>query len=509
MPLKYDENVKRPKSEVEYDQYKILELQKCAQDFFYFCKYVKVRHPDLGRITYEPRWYQKELLNKVINNRYFVGLLSRQVGKTVSISVLLLWMAIFKQEQVIGIVSNKEKSAKKILAEIKKMYESIPIWLKPGVKEWNVLSVEFDTNSKIMCSATTEDPFRGESLNTLFCDETGFVRKSIAYSFWSSNFPTLSASNTSKVIVISTPNGMYDLFHTLYTGAVEGRNGFAYYKADWRVIEGRDEKWKAEQIKILGKQKFLQEHEIQFLGSSHTVIDSDMLESLYKTYKEPQSLEMDGKLRIYEKPQKGQVYVIGNDLGKGTGEHDSVSQVYKITSFSPFKAEQVAVWQDNYTDIYTFSNILYKLALYYNNAYLMVENNAEGSTVVSQIWWEYEYGNLVNESQKRTGLGIRATTKTKPKAVLAMKKLIESGDISVIDKPTIDQLTSFIDKGNGKFGGKDLGDDLVSALYWMCYITEFDIFDETMKVNNEIDEAGWGILADVEIPEEDFSWVHA
>jgi hypothetical protein len=46
-----------------------------------------------------------------------------------------------------------------------------------------VLSVEFDNNSKIMCSATTEDPFRGEALSILFCDETAFVRKSIAYSF--------------------------------------------------------------------------------------------------------------------------------------------------------------------------------------------------------------------------------------------------------------------------------------------------------------------------------------
>jgi hypothetical protein len=33
---------------------------------------------------------------------------------------------------------------------------------------------------------------------------------------------------------------------------------------------------------------------------------------------------------------------------------------------------------------------------------------------------------MVNEGQKSTQLGIRATTRTKPKAVLAMKKLIEN-----------------------------------------------------------------------------------
>jgi hypothetical protein len=62
-------------------------------------------------------------------------------------------------------------------------------------------------------------------------------------------------------------------------------------------------------------------------------------------------------------------------------------------------------------------------------------------------------------------LGIRATKITKPKAVLSMKKLIEDGNMTVIDKKTIEQLTSFIDKGNNRFGGKDLPDDLISALY--------------------------------------------
>jgi hypothetical protein len=46
-----------------------------------------------------------------------------------------------------------------------------------------------------------------------------------------------------------------------------------------------------------------------------------------------------------------------------------------------------------------------------------------------------------------------------------MKKLIESGDVKINDLQTINQLTSFIDKGNNRFAGKDLPDDLISALY--------------------------------------------
>jgi hypothetical protein len=45
-----------------------------------------------------------------------------------------------------------------------------------------------------------------------------------------------------------------------------------------------------------------------------------------------------------------------------------------------------------------------------------------------------------------------------------MKKLIENGDLELVDIETINQLVSFIDS-NGIFKGKDLPDDLVSALY--------------------------------------------
>jgi hypothetical protein len=162
---------------------------------------------------------------------------------------------------------------------------------------------------------------------------------------------------------------------------------------------------------------------------------------------------------------EGQVYILGIDIGKGTGEHYSVIQVMKLLSYNPFKIEQVAVFHDNHTDVYTFAEIIHRIAIYYNKAYAMVENNAEGSTVVSRLWWDFEYENLVNESSKKTGLGVRATKKTKPKAVLLMKKLIEDYHLILHDKKTINELITFVEVGTG-FKGKDgLNDDLVSALY--------------------------------------------
>lgn len=253
-------------------------------------------------------------------------------------------------------------------------------------------------------------------------------------------------------------------------------------------------------------------HNCEFLGSTNTVITPDVMEYLFSSYKEPIHTDMNGKLRIYEKPIKEGVYVLGCDTAKGTGEHDSVVQVLKFISMKPIMFEQVAVFQSSTTDVYLFSDVIYKISIYYNNAYIMVENNAEGAAVVNKLWWELETENLVNTGSKTVNLGIRATKNTKPKAVLLMKKLIEEECLIINDKETVEQLSSFIEQ-NGKYFGKDLGDDLVSALYWAVYVTQMDLFDEEVglrsTVNKENEEEIWGVLSDTTNTEDDsFKWLN-
>jgi hypothetical protein len=345
--------------------------------------------------------------------------------------------------------------------------------------------------------------------NCLICDELAFVDPPWkAEEFWKSNYPTISASNTSKIIIISTPNGMYNLFHRLYTGAEKGNNTFKHNKYDWRSVPTRTEKWAKQEMKNLGKLAFSQEYGCEFLGSSATVIDADILRNMQNVYKEPLLYDLEDNLRIYEKPIQNTTYVIGNDVAKGTGKHYSTCQILKIISTNPLKLEQVAVYQNNFVDVYNFSTIINKLCYYYNNAWLMVENNSDGAAVVNQLWWTYENENLVNSGSKSVDLGIRATTTTKPKAVLFMKKLIESGNLILTDQKTIMELNDFIDKGNNKYGANNYDDDLVSGLYWACYLFQLDLIDDIdfMKNENTNDEDDvWGILSDIDCdPADDF-----
>lgn len=509
MAIRYDEKyVKRPNTELEYTTEQITELYKCSMDIDYFLKYVKIVNPDKGEIPFEPYDYQRDLLKKFAKNRYNVVLASRQSGKTTSVAAYVLWYSIFHEDKTIGIVSNKESSAKMILGRLKRMYECLPVFLKPGVQEYSKTFITFDNHTRILISATSTDAFRGESLNFLCTDEFAFVPNNIAEEFWAANYPTISASTESKIIMISTPNGLFNLFHRIYSQAEADMNSFYHTKITWQQVPGRDEEWAKEQVENLGMVQFNQEFNVQFIGSTHTVLSTTTIETLLTSWREPNFTDLNDRFRLWEKPIDLTNYIMGVDTGKGTGENWSTIQVFKVNSVNPVDMEQVAVFEDNLTDVYEFSDIIDRISMYYNNAYIMVENNGEGSPVVQRLWWDLENENLVNTGTKTTNLGIRATRNSKPKAVLLMKKLIEDGSIILNDKNTIEQLSTFIEEKN-KFFGKDKPDDLVSALYWALYIFEMDILDESMGFRSvEEDVDMWGILSDVEKGEEDWSWLN-
>lgn len=342
-------------------------------------------------------------------------------------------------------------------------------------------------------------------------DEFAFIPKSVSNAFWAANYPTISASTDAKIAIISTPCGMYGQFYTLYKEAERGENTFKHFKSTWKDVPGRDEEWAIEQEKNLGKVRFAQEYGCSFLGSSNTLLTTETIEFLFATYqKAPIHIDLMGKFRIYEKPKPGCEYVIGVDSSKGTGGDSSVIQVLKMKSMKPIAYEQVAVYQNNTVDIYMFTDIVHRISVYYNNAYIMVENNAEGSTVVNKLWWDIETDKLVNTGSKQIDLGIRATKNTKPRAVMLLKKLIEDHSLKINDKETVEQLSSFIED-KGKFYGQHLHDDLVSGLQWATYITELNIFDETTKLKESVEEGKevdvWGLLSDVNtITSDDFEF---
>ena len=89
-----------------------------------------------------------------------------------------------------------------------------------------------------------------------------------------------------------------------------------------------------------------------------------------------------------------------------------------------------------------------------------------------------------------------------------MNKLIKEGSIKLKDKEKIEEHGLLIEEGN-KFFGKDKADDLVSAVYWGCYILEMKILDENYNfIKKGKEDDVWGVLSDIETSiEEDWDWL--
>jgi hypothetical protein len=184
MSIGYDNDgyVKRPNVDHEYTTEQIEELIKCKNDFFYFCRYVKIVHPDFGKIEFVPRDYQVEFTNIILNNNRAISKQPRQCGKTQLLSVYVVWYAIFNEDKFVGIASNKSSSAKDFLYRVKTTYELLPPWLKPGVVEYNKTSLEFENGTRVHSSATTKDTFRGRTISLLILDEFAHLPPAVCIS---------------------------------------------------------------------------------------------------------------------------------------------------------------------------------------------------------------------------------------------------------------------------------------------------------------------------------------
>lgn len=252
-------NLKAGNVDFVFTKEQIEERIRCMKDPIYFIqKYMKIVHVDRGLVPFDLYDFQKQLLKSYIDNRFTIAKLPRQVGKSTVTIAYILWTVLFGPMQNIAILANKASTSRDILAKLQLAYEHIPLWMQQGIISWNKGSIELENGSKVIAAATASSAARGSTYNVIFLDEFAFVPKNIAEEFITSVYPTVSSGKTTKVIMVSTPNGM-NLFYKYWTDAVNGRNLYNPIEAHWSVVPGRDDKWAEDQIKQLGQEKFDQE----------------------------------------------------------------------------------------------------------------------------------------------------------------------------------------------------------------------------------------------------------
>jgi hypothetical protein len=341
---------------ISYTPEQIKEMEKCAKNILHFGeKYFYILNVDEGKIPIKLYKAQKRVLKKMMENRFFCLLASRQVGKSTLMTIYILWLANFFPDQRIILVANKESTAIEIFSRVRMAYEMLPNWLKSPVIEYAKTSMELENNSRIGITTTTGTAARGQSVSCLLIDECAFIEPHLMDPFWASVFPIVSSSKKAKVFMCSTPNGTGNLFYDIYTGSIEGKNGWSNDKILWNEIPGRDEKW-VKEIKggLASEEKWSQEFECQFLNSGTGSMSEESYNYMKSFISDPVEVLMDGKYKIFEHYQEGRIYVAGVDTAEGIGGDFSCIKILDITDLK--EITEVAEYYDNTISVSEFAN---------------------------------------------------------------------------------------------------------------------------------------------------------
>lgn len=480
----------------------IQEYVKCSNDPVYFIEhYVKFMTLDHG-ITHVTLYdWQKELVYAYRDERQVIVKTCRQAGKTSTTVGFILWYILFHKERTVAVLAQKEKTATEIMTRLKMAYENVPLWMQQGVKAWAATSIELETDTRVISESTAKGAIRGFTINLLYCDELAHVAQHIAEEFMTSVYPTISSGKSAKMIITSTPLGL-NLFYKFWQDALKEKkdpvnwNGFRAIEVKWQMVPGRTPEWAQRQLKVLGEHKYAQEIEAEFLGSANTLIAGRKLRLLtFENPIEEQYENVDGikSLKIYEKPRANASYVLSADASEGKGLDYSAFTVIDVTT-APYRV--VAKFRDNKVEDIMFASAIQQTALHYNNAYVLVENNAIGALVLHQIVVELDYDNCFFTTTDRgeieaTGQGkahrtpgIRTSTKTKSQGCAKLKTIVENDQLILNDFDIVSELSTFVLGKNKKWGAEPgYNDDTTATLWLFAWLTTQEYFKDISDLN--------------------------
>lgn len=471
-------NVKRDGVQQQWAEHEVLEYAKCMSDSSYFAReYVKIISLDDGLVNFNLYPYQEQMFNHFNDNRFSIVLACRQSGKSISSVVYLLWYAIFHSEKTIAVLANKGATAREMLQRVTLALEHLPFFLQPGCRALNKGSIEFSNNSRIVAAATSGSSIRGMSVNLLFLDEFAFVER--ASEFYTSTYPVISSGRDTKVIITSTANGIGNTFHKIWEGAVQQTNEYKPYTVNWWDVPGRDEEWKRQTVSNTSQLQFDQEFGNTFFGTGDTLINSDTLLDLRS--KPPIQVLEGGDVKVYEETKKDHEYLMTVDVARGRGQDYSTFNVIDIT-VRPFK--QVAVYRNNTISPILFPDIIYKFAKVYNNAYVIIESNDQGSIVCRGLYYDLEYENVHVESAiKANAVGIEMTRKSKRLGCSGIKDLLEERKLDICDENTILEISTFVSRGQSYEASDGNHDDLMMNLVMLGYFVSTQMFSDMTDIN--------------------------
>jgi len=212
-------------------------------------------------------------------------------------------------------------------------------------------------------------------------------------------------------------------------------------------------------------------HNCQFLSSDALLIDSVVLQNLVKSKKVDYIVKND--IRFWDEIKRDNTYLIGVDPSTGSGQDFSVIEIFHFPSLV-----QVGEYRANTMsspEVYSKLKYIIQLLEKQNcTVYFSVENNGVGEGIIALYQNDEnppQLSEFVSESGKDK-YGMNTNKKTKIRACINLKQIIETNRITIKSKIMAKELKSFVRKKQSYEAQYGSTDDCISATLIILRILE-------------------------------------
>jgi len=449
----FDEDVEL--SDAEYRD----EFKKCAADPVYFIRnYIWIVHPIRGRVPFDLFGFQKRIVENVTGNRFSIMRKFRQAGATTICAAYALWFIIFKKDKNVIVLSIGERESMDFLSRVLDMYDNLPLFLKPNTVKRTDHLLKLSTGSRVR--ALPGRAGRGEAVSLLIVDEAAFVEK--LTDSWKAIFPTISTGG--QALIISTVNGMGNLYYELYRDAALGKNDFFVIDIHWREHPDYTEEWAKMTRRNVGERAWMQEYEGEFLGTGETFIDGGSLTRIKESLSENYHTKYYNTMRVFEEPKPYYTYILGADASYGRERDYSAFHI-----INAYNGNQVAEFYTNTMSVSDFAKVIATEAARYNSAYVCPERNGLGLVLMKILFEDLEYENMWLDEKGE--MGIQIGSKNKETLLTLLQEQLKYSKINIFSDRTFMELATFIISENGKLEAEaGFHDDLVMSLALASFV---------------------------------------
>ena len=516
----------------------------------YIEAFVKIRDKEGKIIDFKLNEPQMKLYNIIKEQKQqgkpvrIIILKARQMGFSTITESILFKETATKFNINTGIVAHKEEATTNLFNMSKRIYDNLPIEMKPSKKASNAKELVFDNQegtglkSKIKCMTAGADGIgRSDTFNNLHISELAF---------WNNAKETMlglmqSVPNlpSTMVIIESTANG-YEYFKEMWDKSVAGENDFVPLFVGWHELKEyqmpytgfelteEEEKLK-ETYNLTNEQltwrrwcianncggdveQFKQEYPINpheaFMLSGTTVFDIPNILTQLELLKNKKPLKRgffvydydgltirnikwqsdpNGFIKIYQVPNSPVItkYCIGGDT---SGEGSDYFTAYVLDA----KTGKLVASMRHQFDADMYAKQIYCLGKYYLDALIGIESNFDSYPIMELQRLGYKNQYVREHLDTYTGkmaksFGFRTTSLTRPTIISRLIEIIREHIDLIEDEDVLKELLTIVRNEKGRIEAPEGGhDDQMMGLAIAYQVKEQVLFNEKTLITPSI-----------------------